>query len=114
MPRTSRREDFSHLRDIVEAEGVTALLVGLPVSIGADGLPIGEEPAKVVWMRDYAEDLGRVTGLPVTFWDESFSTVAASSSLRARGRRGKKGRARLDAVAAAMILQSYLDSLEAG
>lgn len=109
MPRRSRREDFAHLERIAVAEEVTALLVGLPVSVAVDGSPLGEEPPKVVWMRDYAGSLAERLDLPLIIWDESFSTVAATRSLLERGRRGRRGRAELDAVAAAMILQSYLD-----
>ena len=49
--------------------------------------------------------------MPVVFWDESLSTVEAQAALRAQGRRGKKLRERVDAVASAVILQSYLDAL---
>ena len=48
--------------------------------------------------------------LPLEFWDESFTTVKAEDSLRQRGKRGKKARQQVDAVAAAFILQSYLDA----
>jgi putative Holliday junction resolvase len=48
--------------------------------------------------------------VPIQFWDESFTTVQAEASLRQRGKRGKKARQQVDAVAAAFILQSYLDA----
>jgi putative Holliday junction resolvase len=61
-------------------------------------------------VRDYAAELGRHIDVPIEFWDESLTTVEAEASLRARGLRGKKARQRVDAVAAAFILQSYLDA----
>jgi putative Holliday junction resolvase len=61
-------------------------------------------------VRDYAADLGRAIDVPIVFWDESLSTVEAEAALRAQGRRGKKLKERVDAVAATLILQAYLDA----
>ena len=61
-------------------------------------------------MRDYAADLAERLPVPIAFWDESLSTVEATAALRAQGRRGKKLRERVDAVAAAVFLQAYLDA----
>jgi putative Holliday junction resolvase len=80
------------------------LVIGLPLTLG------GEEGQKAAWVRDYAADLGRHIDVPIVFWDESLTTVEAEASLRAQGRRGRKLKARVDAVAAALILQSYLDA----
>ena len=57
-------------------------------------------------IRDRAEHVAT----PITFWDESLTTVEATASLHAQGRRGKQVKERVDAVAAALILQSYLDA----
>jgi putative Holliday junction resolvase len=48
--------------------------------------------------------------LPLTFWDESLSTARAQEAMIATGRKGRDRRERIDAVAAAVILQDYLDS----
>ncbi len=61
-------------------------------------------------MRDYAAELAARLAVPVALWDESLSTVEAEAALRAQGRRGRKLRQRVDAVAATIILQSYLDA----
>ena len=101
--RTSRLADFERIDRIIDQNGVTLLIVGLPT------LPSGEEGSKAAWVRDYASEMANVIGIKIEFWDESFSTVDAVASLRELGKRGKKSRQWVDAVAAAIILQSYLD-----
>ena len=56
-----------------------------------------------------ARELARRTGLPVVFWDERLSTVAAGKLLREAGVRGAQRERKIDAAAAELILQSYLD-----
>ena len=62
------------------------------------------------WVRDYAEGLRGQIAIPIAFWDESLTTVEATAALHAQGRRGRKVKERVDAVAATLILQSYLDA----
>ena len=59
--------------------------------------------------EELARDLERETGLRVVLWDERRTTVAAHAILPATGKRAKKHRKTVDAVAAALILQGYLD-----
>jgi putative Holliday junction resolvase len=61
-------------------------------------------------VRDYGADLAQRLEIEIVYWDESLSTVAAENSLRERGIHRQKRRAQVDAVAAAFILQSYLDA----
>lgn len=81
---------------ICRREKVSKLLLGLP----------GPEAKKV---QDFGEKLREKTGLPLVFWDETLTSQEALSKMIEAGRRQKKRR-RLDDVAAAMILQEYLDS----
>jgi putative holliday junction resolvase len=104
LKRGSRLADFEKISRIVDEQVVNLIVVGLPVLLS------GQEGAKAAWVRDYAAELAQRLGIDLVFWDESFSTVAAERSLRARGKRGQKQRQWVDAVAAAMILQSYLDA----
>ncbi|HID51879.1 MAG TPA: Holliday junction resolvase RuvX [Anaerolineae bacterium] len=104
IKRKSREEDFARYGRIIAEQAITLLVIGLPTK--ADG----SDSDTAVWIRDYAADLQRHIDVPIEFWDESYSTVKAEESLRQRGRRGKKARQRVDAVAAAFILQSYLDA----
>ncbi len=116
LKRKSRAEDFARLAHIIQEQQVTLLLVGLPVGLTNDGQATEVENASVSWMRDYAADLSAAVGLPLVFCDESYSTVEAAASLRARGQRARarqsarQQRQWVDAVAAAMFLQAYLDA----
>lgn len=104
LKRSSRLADFEKIQRIVDEQRVTLLIVGLPIPLS------GEEGSKAAWVRDYAGQLADRLPIKVKLWDESLSTVDAEASLRARGKRGKEQRERIDAVAAAFILQSYLDA----
>ena len=88
------------LADIVEQEGVTRLVVGLPLN--ADG-SLGRQAKRA---QDFARVAEKVCHVPVTLWDERLSTREAEAIARAQG---KRRRGDLDAVAAAVILQDYLD-----
>ncbi len=104
LTRKSRLEDVARYAHLIAENNVTLLVMGLPITLG------GREGERAAWVRDYAADLAERLPVPIVFWDESLSTVEAQAALRAQGRRGKKLRERVDAVAAAVILQSYLDA----
>ena len=104
LTRKSRLEDVARYTHLIAENSVTLLVVGLTITLG------GREGERAAWVRDYAADLAERLPVPIAFWDESLSTVEAQAALRAQGRRGKKLRERVDAVAAAVILQSYLDA----
>ena len=102
--RTSRKADFAHVETIVKANDVSRIVVGLPISLD------GTEGPMAKWARDYGGALGEALSLPVAFWDESFTSEMAAESMASQGYSRKKMKGKLDAVAAALILQSYLDS----
>lgn len=104
LNRRSRAEDVAYYAQLIAERDVRLLVVGLPITLG------GHEGQRAAWVRDYAAELAERLPVPVVFWDESLTTVEAQAALRAQGRRGKKLRERVDAVAAALILQSYLDA----
>ena len=104
LNRSSRLADFEKIGRIVDREGITLVIVGLPLTLS------GNEGTKAAWARDYGAGLAAALEIEVCFWDESFSTVDAQASLQARGQNAKKQREWIDAVAAAFILQSYLDA----
>ena len=93
--------DVAAIVGIVEQKGVEQIIVGLPRSM--DG-SIGEQAEKV---KAFTEELRRQTKVPAEFRDERLSTVSAKRLMR-EGKRGR-GKAGDDAVAAAIILQAYLD-----
>lgn len=104
LTRKSRQEDFRRYAAIIAEQHVTLLVMGLPIPLS------GVEGQRAAWVRNYTADLGDHIDTPIEFWDESFSTKQAEASLRARGKRGKQVKERVDAVAAAFILQDYLDA----
>ncbi|MBK7896112.1 MAG: Holliday junction resolvase RuvX [Anaerolineaceae bacterium] len=104
VQRKSREEDFARYQQILAEQKATLLLVGLPTTSD------GGDSDTAVWIREYIADFSQQCAVPIQFWDESYTTVKAEESLRQRGTRGKKARQQVDAVAAAFILQSYLDA----
>ena len=100
--RTSRADDFAHVAALVKKHRALALIVGLPIQMD------GVEGSQAAWVRDYSAELGETINVPVRLWDERLTTMEAEDIMRARGRKPTKEW--IDAVAAAVILQSYLDS----
>ena len=78
------------------------LVVGLPKNMD------GTEGTRAQRCRSMGEKLQELTDLPVTMWDERRTTVSASAVLTQNGTFGKKRKEQLDAVAAVIILESYL------
>jgi putative holliday junction resolvase len=102
--RRGRDQDAAYFRGLVGEEQVGGLVVGLPVHTD------GREGTKAAEARAFGAWLGEVTGLPVVFWDERFTTVEAESALWQAGLTHKKRKERRDRVAAQMLLQAYLDA----
>ena len=102
--RQNNEADAGYFRSLVEEEEVGGLVVGLPVHND------GTEGVKAAEARTYGAWLAQVTGLPVVFWDERFTTIQAESALWEAGLTHAKRRARRDKVAAQMMLQAYLDA----
>jgi putative Holliday junction resolvase len=102
--RQSEEADAAYFRKLVEAEQIGGLVVGLPLHTD------GREGIKAAESRKYAEWLQKVTGLPVAFADERFSTAFAESALWQAGLTHKKRKQRRDAVAAQSMLQAYINA----
>ncbi len=100
--RTSRKADFAHIGALVAAHQVDVVIVGLPFNMD------GSEGRQATWVRDYSAALAQSLTVPVEFCDERLTSEEAEDILRTQGKSAAKGT--VDAVAAAVILQSYLDS----
>ena len=100
-----KRGDLAELRDLAHARGVNVVVVGLPTGLS------GREGPQAATVRVFADELEEAVGpeIEVVFWDERLTTAVAERVLREGGRRRGKGKAEVDAVAAAVILQGYLD-----
>ena len=86
-----------------EEDGVAAIIVGLPRRL--DGTPSDMTPR----VEQFARALEAKTSLPVTLQDERLSSREAESRLAIRDKDWRSRKKRLDAAAAAVILQDYLD-----
>jgi len=106
--RRSKAEDFARIARLVREQRVEGLVIGHPLD--DDGLA-GAQAQRVERYAEALVDALRDEGLelPVVFWDERMSTVRAQEAMIAAGRKAQDRRARIDAVAAAVILQDYLD-----
>lgn len=82
---------------LVADHGIESVVVGLPVSLS------GDEGKQAVEVRRFVDELGKVLAVPITTYDERFTTKLAA---------GDEGRAPEDSRAAAHLLTSYLRSLE--
>lgn len=85
--------------------GAERLILGLPKNMD------GSEGPRAEKSRALRELLLRDSGLPVLLWDERRSSIEAHAILHANGKREKKHRKSVDAVAASLILEGYLGSL---
>jgi putative Holliday junction resolvase len=102
--RPGKRFPMTSLLALVAEHQVVGVVVGLPLA--ADG----SEAESAREVRALAEDVARRSGLPVDLWDERFTTARALQAVREMGGTIKGRRAALDALAATLLLQHYLDA----
>ena len=107
LRRSKLTRDIETLRELIAADGIGGIVVGLPVNMD------GSEGARAQSARDVAARLADALDAPVAFWDERWSTVAAERSLIAADLSRRKRARVVDRVAAAYILQGALDRLRA-
>jgi putative holliday junction resolvase len=97
--------DAARLLEIIKARDLKGIVLGLPMNMD------GSEGPRCQATRAFARNLEKLTDLPIAFWDERLSTVAAERALleadTSRKRRGEV----IDHVAAGFILQGLLDRL---
>ncbi len=108
LQHRSKKEDFAAISCLVEKHDADGVVVGRPLSL--DGT-VGPQAERV---DRYTDALKEHLDVPVIPWDERFSTEVADEILQLTRREKAKRRARadgeIDAIAAAVILQSYLES----
>ena len=106
--RETREQDFAAIAEVVRKHEVKQVVVGLPLSLD------GSESGQARTTKRFAGMLQRRLSVPVVLWDERFTTREAEAILlrtrSAGARRKARDRGEVDAIAAAVILQSYLDS----
>lgn len=95
--------DLEILTEIIGAEMVEGIVIGLPKNLN------GTEGIMAEKIREFGGKLEQKSGLPIVFWDERLSTVAAERVLLEADLSRKKRKQKIDQVAAVLILQNYLD-----
>ncbi len=106
---TIRRKKFgldaARILEIAEKREAGALLLGLPRNMD------GSEGPRCQSTRAFARNMSRLTDMPIGFWDERLSTVAAERALLEADTSRKRRAELIDSVAASYILQGVLDRL---
>lgn len=102
--RGSLKNDLARLKEIALEYEVDSIVVGFPRNMNGTIGPRGKQAL------EFTRQVEHFLGLPVVTWDERLSTVAAERVLLDANMRRKKRRQVIDKVAAAVILQNYLDA----
>lgn len=98
------RQTLAHIEELIVEYDVEEIVLGLPLNMN------DTEGERVVLTREFKEKLERRTGLPVFMWDERLTTVEADNAMMEAGIRRENRKEYVDKIAAALILQSYLDN----
>jgi putative holliday junction resolvase len=100
----SRKPLIAALVALVREEGIERFLLGLPLEM------TGEEGPAARRIMAFAQELANASGVEIELVDERLTTVEAAQQLRASGVGAREGKGLVDGVAAAVILQSWLDA----
>lgn len=106
--RPDKRPPYRRVMEVAREHDVGAVVVGLPLT------PSGEESAWTREVREFGDELGKRLGVPVHYVDERMTSVRAERAVRSVGlpRRKREEKERVDAAAAQLILQAWLDRPE--
>ena len=102
--RPGKRFPMPSFLTLVEKHNPVGVVVGLPLTSE------GREETSAAAARELAESIARRTGLPLELWDERMSTARALGAIREQGGRARGRREEVDALAAAVLLQHFLDA----
>jgi putative Holliday junction resolvase len=105
IKRTKFGKDAAALFDILNKREITGIILGLPLNMD------GSEGPRCQSTRAFARNLVPLTDLPISYWDERLSTVAAERALLEADTSRKRRSEVIDHVAASYILQGALDRL---
>jgi putative Holliday junction resolvase len=106
--RSGKRFPMPRFLELVLEHQPVGVVVGLPLT------EEGTEGASAAAARDLADAIGRRTGLPIEFWDERMSTARALAAIREQGGRTRGRREDVDALAAAVLLQHFMEARRGG
>lgn len=103
VPSRNREKAIADIVRITREQEVGTIVVGLPRNMD------GSEGPRAELCRQFAQDLGQATGLEIIMWDERRTTVEAHNILSQHNYHGQKRKNTVDAVAASLILEGYLN-----
>ncbi|HEX6941016.1 MAG TPA: Holliday junction resolvase RuvX [Longimicrobiales bacterium] len=105
LRRRGKRPPVARVAELAREYDVERIVLGLPLT------PEGEESAWTREVRDFGDKLAARTGRPVDYIDERFTSARAERAIRSLGlrRSAREQKSRVDAAAAVLILQAYLD-----
>ena len=102
--RAGKRLPMPRLLELTALHQPVGIVVGLPLS------PEGTEEESAASAREMAATIARRTGLPLELWDERMSTARALASIWEQGGSTRGRKPEVDALAASVVLQHYLDA----
>ena len=102
------RQTYARIEALASEYDVEKIILGLPVNMN------NTEGFRAIETKKVQEDLARRTSLPVVMWDERLTTVEADRILEECNVAKKNRKKYIDQVAAAIILQNYMDSVKNG
>jgi putative holliday junction resolvase len=105
LQRKTEQQDAAALNKIIQSEKIVGIVLGLPISLN------GNEGPKAKETREYGDWLTQITALPITYWDERFTSALADDAMFEAGLTHKKRKEKRDRIAAQIMLQGFLDSL---
>jgi putative Holliday junction resolvase len=104
LRRLSSRADLSALGELIADYSINRIIVGLPLNMNGSEGPMAKA------CREFGAALQESSGIPVEYWDERLTTVAAERALLEGDVSRQRRRQLVDSVAAAIILQAWLDA----
>ena len=103
LNRTSVEKDLGTISGEIEENQIFKLVIGHPISLS------GGKSQQTLLTEKFAETLKNKIDIEIILWDERLSTREADKSLSRMGTKSRKRKDKIDAIAASLILQNYLD-----
>ena len=104
LTRTNPRHNFNAILDLVTEHEIETIVVGLPISLNGT---IGPQGQKTL---NFCDELRETISVPIKMLNEQYTSAEAELRIRESGEKPSKNRGRVDAIAAAIILQEWLDA----
>jgi putative holliday junction resolvase len=100
----SRKETLEKLRLVLSEQDVGRIVLGLPLTLR------GERKKLALRVEDFHRFLSESLDIPVILWDERFTSVQAHQVMTAMGEKPSRNKAKIDQIAASLLLQNYMDA----